>query len=275
MKRSINHIAFNFLVRLFLFISFNSYGQSRQEKIDTIVSIFKIAEMPQIQYKYRIEPLKYHATGSDSLKLIELESKLNKEDILKVINSAFDDHLSNEEVDDIYNFMQSAAYGKMFTQAVIYKAMDEHYSYIDKELYRITNTLGESIKTPVSTFKPIPVDREDGFYLTKDSIQDTGVKEIVLYEKPSFTAKDILEVKKSSSDGKYSEIGIQFTKDAAQKYYSLTKKNIGRPIAIVIAEKIVAMPYINDAIIGGTSSITGDFTDEELDKMISRLKEKE
>lgn len=35
------------------------------------------------------------------------------------------------------------------------------------------------------------------------------------------------------------------------------------------------MPYINDAIIGGKSSITGNFTDEELDKMISRLKEKE
>ena len=263
------------LLLLLLLVSFGTYGQSKQDKIDSIVSTFKIVEMPQMQYKYRIEPLKFHATGKDSLKLIELENQLNEEDILKVIYRAFDEHLSNEEVDDIFNFMQSAAYEKMFTQGLIYKTMDEHYSYIGKEIDKITNNLDESIKNSKPGFEPIPAERADGFYLTKDSIHSTGVKEIVLYDKPSLTSKDILEVKKVSYDDKHSEISIQFTKEAAQQFYLLTKENKGKPLAIVLGRQIVSMPTINAAIIGGTANITGDFTNEELDKMVERLKEKE
>ena len=46
-------------------------------------------------------------------------------------------------------------------------------------------------------------------------------------------------------------------------------------MAIVLGKQIVSMPTINDAILGGRVSITGDFTDEEIDEMIVRLKEKE
>lgn len=263
------------LLLLLLLISFGANGQRKQDKIDTIVSTFKIAEMPKIQYKYRIEPLKYLVTGKDSLKLIELENQLNEEEILKVIYSAFDEHLSNEEVDDIFNFMQSTAYEKMFTQGLIYKTMDEHYSYIGKEIDEIMNNMDESIKNSKPGFEPIPTERADGFYLTKDSIHSTGVKEIVLYDNPSLTSKDILEVKKVSYDDKHSEISIQFTKEAAQQFYLLTKENRGKPLAIVLGKQIVSMPTINDAIIGGTANITGSFTDEELDKMVEQLKEKE
>lgn len=82
---------------LLLFVSFDISGQSKQDKIDNIVSTFKIAEIPQMQYKYRIEPLKNIVTGSDSLKLIDLENQLNKEDIY----SAFDEHLSTKELDEM------------------------------------------------------------------------------------------------------------------------------------------------------------------------------
>ena len=42
-------------------------------------------------------PLKNIVTGSDSLKLIDLENQLNKEDIY----SAFDEHLSTKELDEM------------------------------------------------------------------------------------------------------------------------------------------------------------------------------
>ncbi len=42
----------------------------------------------------------------------------------------------------------------------------------------------------------------------------------------------------------------------------------------MIAKQIVSMPTINVAVMHGRASITGSFTDEEIDKMIERLKGK-
>jgi len=89
------------------------------------------------------------------------------------------------------------------------------------------------------------------------------------------TSKDILEVKKVyRSDNDQPEISIVFTKDGARKFYLLTKENIGKPIAIVISKRIVSMPTVNSEIIGGKANVSGDFSEEEIDKMIESLKEK-
>ena len=275
MKRIEKTIAHGLAVILLLFVSLCSYGQSRQEKTNAIIDKLNIVDVQKMNYEYRLEPLKYHAIGSDSVRLVELEKQLTEENFLKVVNEVFEEYLNDEEVDNIYSFLQSSAYDKLFNPAVIFKAIYSHYSYMDDEIDRITNNLDESIRSVVPIFETIPTDRKDGFYLTKDDEHAAGAKEVILDDKPSFTSKDILEVKKVSDDGKHSEVSIQFTKEAAQKFYSLTKKNRGRPLAIVLGKQIVSMPTINDAILGGRVSITGDFTDEEIDEMIVRLKEKE
>lgn len=275
MKRIEIPSAYGLAVILLLFVSFCSYGQSRQEKTNAIIDKLNIVDAQKMNYEHRLESLMYHAVGNDSVRLVELEKQLTEENFLKVVNRVFEEHLNDEEVDNIYSFLQSSAYEKLFDPALIFKALFNHYSYIDNEIERITNNLDESIGSPVPIFDPIPIDREDGFYVTKDDLHPTGVKEFKLEETPSLISDDILEVKKTSYDGKHSEISIQFTKEAAQKFYLLTKNNIGKPLAIVIAKKIVAMPYINDAIVGGRASITGTFTDEEMDEMIERLKDKE
>ena len=266
---------YSLTIILLLFVSLCSYGQSRQEKTNAIIDKLNIVDVQKMNYEYRLESLKYHAIGSDSVRLIELEKQLTEENFLKVVNEVFEEHLNDEEVDNIYSFLQSSGYDKLFDPAVIFKAIYNHYSYMDEEISRITNNLDESIRSAVPVFKPIPTDREDGFYLTKDDVHATGVKEIVLDNKPSFTSNDILEVKKTSYDGGHSQINIQFTKEAAQKFYLLTKKNRGRPLAIVLGKQIVSMPIINAPILGGKANITGNFTDEEIDRMIARLKEKQ
>lgn len=84
-----------------------------------------------------------------------------------------------------------------------------------------------------------------------------------------------MEIKKVFSNFNDSpEISIVFTKEGARKFYLLTKENIGKPIAIVIAKKIVSMPIVNSEIIGGKASISGHFTEEEIDEMIEILQEK-
>lgn len=273
MRRIENTSACGLAVILLLFVSLCSYGQSRQEKTNAIIDKLNIVDVQKMNYEYRLESLKYHAIGSDSLRLVELEKQLTEENFLKVVNEVFEEHLNDEEVDNIYHFLQSSAYEKLFDPAVIFKAIYNHYSYMNEEIERITNSLDESIRSSVPIFEPIPTDREDGFYLTKDDGDAKGVKEVVLDDNPSFTSKDILEVKKTNYKNKNTEISIQFTKEASQRFYSLTKKNKRRPLAIVLGKQIVSMPIINAPILGGKATITGNFTDEEIDRMIARLKE--
>ena len=259
---------------LLLFVSLCSYGQSRQDKTDVIIDKLKLVENQKMMYQFRLEPLKQHVSGNDSVRIVELEKQLSEEQVSKVLNRIFEEHLNDEEIDNIYSFLQSSAFQKLFDPADIFKAIQSHYSYFNDEIDRITNGLDEPLNRPASMFEPIPIDREDGFYVTVDYNKSADDKDVQLEKSPSMTSKDILEVKKHSYDGMHSEIVIQFTKEGTMKFYTITKENIGKPLAIVLGKRIVSMPTINDSIIGGRASITGNFSDEEMDEMIERLQEK-
>ncbi|HBS11828.1 MAG TPA: hypothetical protein DEO36_04690 [Flavobacteriaceae bacterium] len=256
-------------------ISLVSYGQSRQEKTEAIIIKLKLIENQKTNYKFQLEPLKYQATGNDSIKIIELEKQLSDDEIVKRISSAFNEVFSENEINDIYDFIQTSAFEKFFNSGETYKIIASKFKDIDKEIERITNNFSETVEEPTKKFEPIPVDRENGFYATVDYNYSTADKDIKLEDKPSLTSKDISEVKKAfSSYNDQPEISIVFTKEGAKKFYLLTKENIGKPVAIVIAKQIVSMPTVNSEIIGGKASISGNFTEEEIDKMIEILKGK-
>jgi hypothetical protein len=255
-------------------ITLISCGQSRQEKTEAIINQLNLVENQKTNYKFQLEPLKYQAKGNDSIKVIELEKQLSDDEIVKRISSAFNEVFSDNEINDIYDFIKTSAFEKFFNSGETYKIIASKFKDIDKEIEGITNNFSETVEKPTKKFEPIPVDRENGFYATVDYNNSTADKDIKLEDKPSLTSKDILEVKKTfSSYNDRPEISIVFTKDGARKFYLLTKENIGKPIAIVIDKHIVSMPRVNSEIIGGKASISGDFSEDEIDKMIEILKE--
>lgn len=248
-------------------------GQTRQEKTIAIINKLNLIENQKQYYDFRLEPLKYQATGNDSIRIIELEKQLSEDEIAKKISSAFNEVFNDDEINDIYNFIQTSAFDKFFNS--VETIIASKFEDIDKGIEGITNDFSETIEKPTRKFEPIPVDRENGFYATVDYNFSGTDKDIKLEDKPSLTLKDILEVKKvlgSYNDGP--EISIVFTKEGAKKFYFLTKENIGKPVAIVIAKQIVSMPIVYSEIIGGNVSISGDFSEEEIDKMIEKLQEK-
>lgn len=119
-----------------------------------------------------------------------------------------------------------------------------------------------------------PVNKEDGFYATIDYTSYTEDKDVKLEDKPSITFKDILEVKKTYQNygENRSQIDITLTKEGARKFYHLTRDNIGKPIAIVIEKRIVTLPIVNSEIMGGKVSISGAFSEQEIDNMIEKFK---
>ncbi len=59
------------------------------------------------------------------------------------------------------------------------------------------------------------------------------------------------------------QISMNMKPEGARKWKTITEKNIGRFIAISLDNKVYSAPRVNDAIGGGRSSISGNFTQEE------------
>jgi preprotein translocase subunit SecD len=261
-------------------ITLVSCGQTKQEKTIAIINKLNLIENQKQNYQYRLDPLKYQATESDSIRIIELEKQLSKDEIEKKISAAFDEVFSDNEINDIYNFIQTSAFDKFLNSEETYQIIASKFENIDKEIEEITNNISYSDESKrviphEKKFEPIPVDREDGFYTLVDYDFSNEETDLKLEDKPSLTSKEILKVEKAYSNyNDKPEISIVFTKEGARKFYLLTKDNIGKPIAIVIAKQIVSMPKVSEAIIGGKASISGDFSEKEIEEMIETLKEK-
>jgi hypothetical protein len=51
--------------------------------------------------------------------------------------------------------------------------------------------------------------------------------------------------------------------NGARMWAALTEKNVGRPLAILVDDKVISAPTVNEKIAGGSAVINGDFTEEE------------
>lgn len=55
-------------------------------------------------------------------------------------------------------------------------------------------------------------------------------------------------------------VSIQFTDEGSKKFETLTEKNVGRPLAIVIDNAVISAPVVQEKISGGAAQISGDFS---------------
>lgn len=59
------------------------------------------------------------------------------------------------------------------------------------------------------------------------------------------------------------QVAIEFTTDGAKKFAEITKRNIGKPLAIFLDDVLVQAPTVQQEILGGNALITGQFTTDE------------
>ena len=260
---------------ILILASLSSVGQSRQEKTDKIIKSFELIEYQRLNYQFQIEPLMYQAIGKDSIKIIELKKKLTDDEISKRINLAIVEAISDEEINDIYDFVQTTAFNKFFKSGNFINIITLKFIDIDKEIEEISNGFSDVvIENLTNKFEPIAIDKKDGFYATIDYNNSIENKDIKLEDEPILTIKDISEINKEYNkfNGNKPEISITWTKNGGRKFYQLTKENIGKPLAIIIDKKIVSLPIVQSEIIGGKVNISGNFTENEIDDMIRKLK---
>ncbi len=79
--------------------------------------------------------------------------------------------------------------------------------------------------------------------------------------KTDLTGKDLQEssVAFNQSTGG-PEVSLVFTPEGAQKFAEITKRNVGKRVAIVLDNQVIEAPTVNQIITGGNAVITGGFT---------------
>lgn len=67
-------------------------------------------------------------------------------------------------------------------------------------------------------------------------------------------------------------VNMEMSETGAREWANLTRNNIGRPLAIVLDNAVYSYPNVNNEITGGSSEITGNFTDSEANDLANVLK---
>jgi protein-export membrane protein SecD len=58
-------------------------------------------------------------------------------------------------------------------------------------------------------------------------------------------------------------VELKFSTDGAKKFGDITKRNVGKVVAIALDNQLVEAPRVNEPIYGGSAVITGEFTTQQ------------
>ena len=85
---------------------------------------------------------------------------------------------------------------------------------------------------------------------------------------------DVVTAATSEYDTMHGGNYVQMTMkpDAAKQWARITAANVGKQVAIVLDDQVYSAPVVQNAIEGGTSSITGNFTTDEAKDLANVLK---
>lgn len=67
-------------------------------------------------------------------------------------------------------------------------------------------------------------------------------------------------------------VGFKFNRQGARKFGDITKKNVGKPFAIILDGRVLTAPRIQVPILGGSGIITGSFNPQEATDMALLLR---
>lgn len=67
-------------------------------------------------------------------------------------------------------------------------------------------------------------------------------------------------------------VSIEFTPEGSRKFANITRRNVGKPLVIMLDGKIISAPNIREPINQGKAQISGSFTQDEMRDLVIKLK---
>jgi preprotein translocase subunit SecD len=171
---------------------------------------------------------------------------------------------------------------------------EEIWIYHSREIYEVFDKVLFAENFPVGSVWPELVESQYGFHVMK-KIEEKGegdAKEVrashVLIPKYVLEQFPDLQYKATGLTGKNLEnasvsyqgqgvgapqVSLQFDGEGTALFADLTKRNLGKRIAILIDGVIVTAPTVQSEILNGEAVITGNYTTSEASALVKRLNE--
>jgi len=91
-------------------------------------------------------------------------------------------------------------------------------------------------------------------------------------QKTELTGKDLQDtsIGFDANNGK-PQVQLNFTNEGSKKFAEITKRNVGKVVAIVLDNQVIEAPVVNQAILNGEAVISGGFTDETAKSLSTSL----
>ncbi len=83
---------------------------------------------------------------------------------------------------------------------------------------------------------------------------------------------DLVDAQPSFDQSNQPVVSFRFNNKGALRFGKLTAENVGKPFAIILDDIVQSYPRINDAILGGSGQISGNFSTEETAALAAVLK---
>jgi len=96
-------------------------------------------------------------------------------------------------------------------------------------------------------------------------------------EEPGLILTDLTGADLKSADVSFDQttgnpvVVIQFTEEGTKKFADLTRKNVGKPLPIILDEVPISSPIVQGEITGGSAQISGEFALEEAKNLSIQL----
>jgi preprotein translocase subunit SecD len=98
-----------------------------------------------------------------------------------------------------------------------------------------------------------------------------GSKEkVYLHKAAELTNADIAAARATEDTSGKPAVEVTLTKEGAQKMRELSEKQKNKPLAILVNGKLIAAPTVR-AVIGEKAVIAGNFTKDDVDKLVKAL----
>lgn len=88
----------------------------------------------------------------------------------------------------------------------------------------------------------------------------------------ALTGADLKNAAPATNERGFPVVSLNFTSAGADKFYELTKRQVGQHIAILLDGDIISVASVRQPIAGGSAVIEGQFTAQEIKHLVIQLK---
>jgi preprotein translocase subunit SecD len=109
--------------------------------------------------------------------------------------------------------------------------------------------------------------------LTEATVAGTRDK-VYLHKEAALMNQDIAQAQATTDVGDKPAVEITLTEGGRKKLAKLTEDHQGKPLAIMVAGKVISAPIVREKIDEDRVLVSGSFTKEEVERIAKGIKEK-